>query len=136
MKIFIDTNIFLDLILKRPNYQEALIILNSVEKGIFEGAILDITMLNIDYIAKKQVQDVKSFLNIVNSLFQVIGLDNHTIKEALEMSQNDLEDTLQYLACIKSKCSLIITNDTNFHKNTKQDIEILSSKNFLDKYFQ
>lgn len=30
MKIFIDTNIFLDLILKRENYNKALIILNEL----------------------------------------------------------------------------------------------------------
>ncbi len=50
----LDTNIFLDLILKRDDYNSALIILNAIEKRVFEGVIADITVLNIDYIAKKQ----------------------------------------------------------------------------------
>ena len=45
MKIFIDTNIFLDLILKRENYNKALIILNAIEKRVFQGVIADITVL-------------------------------------------------------------------------------------------
>jgi len=32
MKVFVDTNVFLDLILKRETYKEALLIFNAVEK--------------------------------------------------------------------------------------------------------
>jgi predicted nucleic acid-binding protein len=46
MQIFIDTNIFLDLILKREKYKEALYIFNSIEQGLFDAYILDITILN------------------------------------------------------------------------------------------
>ncbi|WP_434235245.1 PIN domain-containing protein [Aliarcobacter cryaerophilus] len=56
IKIFIDTNVFLDLILKRENFHDALLIFNAIEKKLFEGIIVDITILNIDYIAKKQVK--------------------------------------------------------------------------------
>ena len=58
MKIFVDTNIFLDLILKREKFHDALLIFNAIEKKLFEGIILDITILNIDYIAKKQVKNI------------------------------------------------------------------------------
>jgi len=37
MKIFLDTNILLDLLLERENFKEAMIILNSVERGIYEA---------------------------------------------------------------------------------------------------
>lgn len=37
MKIFVDTNIFLDLILKRENFDKALLIFNAVEKQLFMG---------------------------------------------------------------------------------------------------
>lgn len=59
MKIFIDTNIFLDLILKRKNFHDALLIFNAIEKKLFSGVVLDIAILNIDYIAKKQVKNIK-----------------------------------------------------------------------------
>ena len=45
MKLFLDTNIFLDLLFKREFYKEALQILNAIEKEQFQGYILDITIL-------------------------------------------------------------------------------------------
>jgi predicted nucleic acid-binding protein len=36
MKIFVDTNIFLDLILKRENFHDALLIFNAIEKNCLQ----------------------------------------------------------------------------------------------------
>jgi len=131
MKIFIDTNIFLDLILKRDNYQEALMIFNAIEQQKFEAYILDITILNIDYIAKKQTKNIKDFLTIVNKLFKVIGGSNLSIQKALELDNNNLEDNLQYISAKESKCKIIITNDKKFIKNK---IQLMTSNQFCKEY--
>jgi hypothetical protein len=34
--------------------QNALLIFNAIEKKLFEGIVLDITIINIDYIAKNK----------------------------------------------------------------------------------
>ncbi len=131
MKLFLDTNIFLDLILKRENYEESMLILNAIEKNIFDGVVLDITILNIDYIAKKQVKDIKDFLVLINSLFEVVGASNKMMKEALDMPNNDLEDNMQYICAKYSKSDIIISNDKNF---IKTDIRTLSNKEFILGY--
>lgn len=94
MKLFIDTNIFLDLILKKDDYEEALLTFNAIEKRIFEAFVLDITLLNIDYIAKKQVKDIRSFLSVVNKNSKVLGGSNSLVEEALLVKHTDLEDNL------------------------------------------
>jgi len=127
MKIFIDTNIFLDLILKREKYKEALQIFNAIEQERFEAFVLDITILNIDYIAKKQTKDIRDFLALINRLFKVIGASNESIKKALELNNNDLEDNLQYITAKDSKCKIIITNDKKF---INKDIQLMSSDEF------
>ncbi len=131
MKLFLDTNIFLDLILKREYFEEAVIIFNAIEKDIFEAVILDITLLNIDYVAKKQIKDIREFLTIVNSIFKVIGASNDMIADALTMENNDLEDNLQYISAKSFNCDLIITNDKNFYS---EDIITLNSVEFVNKY--
>jgi len=131
MKIFVDTNIFLDLILKRENFHDALLIFNAVEKNLFSGVILDITILNIDYIAKKQVKDIKEFIKLINTSFSVVGVSNEMISKALEIQNNDFEDTLQYLGAKDLDSDCIITNDKSFYK---ADIETLSSSEFVKKY--
>lgn len=127
MKIFIDTNIFLDLILKRENYKEALAILNAVERNKFEGVILDITILNIDYIARKQTKDIREFLKLINKIFKVFGASNNSIEDALDMANKDLEDNLQYITAKESNCEIIITNDKSF---VSKDIVFLTSEVF------
>ncbi|MDQ1244498.1 MAG: hypothetical protein QG565_838, partial [Campylobacterota bacterium] len=131
MKIFIDTNIFLDLILKRESFHDALLVFNAVEKNLFSGVILDITVLNIDYIAKKQVKDIKEFIRLLNANFSVVGVSNEMISEALEIQNSDFEDTLQYLSAKNLDCDCIITNDKSFHK---ADIETLTSSEFVKRY--
>ena len=131
MKIFIDANIFLDLLLKRENFTDALLIFNSVEKNLFSGVILDITILNIDYVAKKQVKDIREFIQLVNKCFSVNCVSNEMILEALKIQNDDLEDTLQYLSAKKSGCDCIITNDKNFYKS---DIKTFSSSEFVANF--
>lgn len=131
MKIFIDTNIFLDLILQRDGFSKALVTLNAIEKRVFQGVIADITLLNIDYIAKKQVREIRKFLKFTNSLFEVVGADNDSMKEALEIKNSDLEDNLQYVLAKNHNCDLIISNDKVFYSN---DIQVLTSNDFVEKY--
>ena len=131
MKILIDTNIFLDVLLKRNDYKNCLEILNNLDK--FESIILDITILNIDYIAKKQVKDIREFLALINESCFVKGGDNLDIKDALNLENIDLEDNLQYIIAKKENCKVIITNDKKFKFN---DIEIVNSKQFVKKYLK
>lgn len=133
MKIFIDTNIFLDLILKREEFEKALLLFNAVEKKLFDALILDITILNIDYIAKKQIKDVRDFLTLVNDNFQVVGSSNEQIAKALMVKNDDLEDNLQYTLAKENNCEVIVSNDKSFYS---KGIELLSSKEFVEKYLK
>lgn len=131
MKIFVDTNIFLDLILKRDGFEEALIILNSCNQNLFNGYVADITLLNIDYIASKQVKEVEDFLKVVNESFNVVGANNQMFAKALMLDNSDLEDNIQYLCSVENDCELIITNDKGFYKGA---IKVLSSSDFVNIY--
>jgi len=133
MKILIDTNILLDLVLKREHYKEAVIILNSIEEGLFEGVVLDISLLNIDYIAKKQVKEIRDFLKLLNNLLMVVGATNKMIKLALELNKADLEDNLQYICAREVGVKSIITNDKNFYS---PDIEVINSVDFIKKHIE
>jgi predicted nucleic acid-binding protein len=131
MKIFVDTNIFLDLILKRKNYQEALSIFSAIENSTFEGVILDITILNIDYIARKQTTNLKDFLMMVTHTFEVAGGSNILMEEALHINNKDLEDNLQYICAKYTNCDVIISNDKKFYRGS---LEVMSSVAFVDIY--
>jgi len=131
VKIFIDTNVFLDVLLKRENYHYSLEILNSVLYNKFIGYVSDITLLNIDYVAKKQMKNIKEFIELVNDNFIVTGADNSVIKSALKINNIDFEDNVQYCSAKIFNCDVIVTNDKKFVFN---GIEILNSVEFANKY--
>lgn len=133
MNIFIDTNVFLDLILKREDFDKALLLFNAVEKKLFDAVIADITVLNIDYIAKKQVADVRDFLTLVSNNFQIVGSTNAQIAKALLIKNDDLEDNVQYILAKETQCEIIVTNDKAFYAKS---IKKLSSRTFVEKYLQ
>ena len=108
-----------------------MLILNAIEKRVFEGVVLDITLLNIDYIARKQVKEIKSFIKLISNLFEIVGGTNERFVKALNLDNNDLEDSLQYICAIESGCDLIVTNDGNFYND---EIKIMNSKEFVKKF--
>ncbi len=130
MKIFVDTNIFLDVLFKREFYLSSLEILNGTVEGRWKCIILDITMLNIDYIANKQVEDVKDFLYLINENFEIIGASNKELEQALQIKNSDLEDNLQYICAVQSGCDLIVLNDKNFYS---RKLKLFSSDEFIRK---
>ena len=131
MKIFLDTNIFLNLLLKRDGYKEAEMILNACNQNIFQGFICDITLLNIDYIASKQVENIRDFLKILNETFTIVGLDNAMFQKALDLNNSDLEDNAQYVCAKESNCYLVVSDDKAFYEG---DVTVIESKDFVKKY--
>ena len=131
MKIFVDTNIFLDLVLGREKYQEALMLFDAIEQHKFEAYVLDITLINIDYVARKQVKDLSDFLLSVNQHFRVVGATNDTIQKALDLRSSDLEDSVQYVSAIENHCEMIVTNDQGFPNHR---IPLLASDQMCQTY--
>jgi len=131
LKIFIDTNIFLDVILNRKDVADATQILNSCHQKLFDGYVADITLLNIDYIASKQTKNLRDFLDIINQTFTVVGADNKMFDMAFKIDNNDLEDTVQYVCAYTEQCSLIVSNDKKFYRGS---IEVLDSVEFVERY--
>jgi len=131
VKIFLDTNILLDLLLEREKFEEAMIILNSVERGIHEAVILDITLVNVDYIAKKQKVDAKEFLKLIVKNCKITSVSNDLSLEALILDNNDFEDSLQYVCAKNEACEQIVTNDKGFYLG---DVKVVSSVAFVEGF--
>jgi len=131
MRVFIDTNIFLDMLQKRENYISAKKIMSLVIDDNFKFFVADITLINIDYVARKQVSSIREFLKYINDNFTIIGASNSSFQDALNIKNKDLEDNLQYCLALEQGCDYIVTNDKSF---LKKDIKVISSEDFVLKY--
>jgi predicted nucleic acid-binding protein len=101
VKILIDTNIVLDLILERePFVENAIAIFEQIEQGKLAGYIAATTITNIFYIIRKTEGREVAIAAIHRLLIglQFCAVDRQTIETALSLGLKDFEDSIQ-LAC-------------------------------------
>jgi len=101
MKILIDANIALDVLLKRhPFYISGVKILGLSKSGI-ELFISASTITDLYYIINKQLKDKKNAITLVKKLLEsvnVAAVTNDEIRRAFELDWGDFEDAVQYAA--------------------------------------
>ena len=118
MRVFLDTNILLDIIESRQKF--LLASSNVFDLGI-RGQIqifaTPLTFANCVYTARKNVgyeQAVKG-LKILKSYVQTAPMDDVQVTDALNSDMPDFEDMLQYEAALAAKCDVIVTRDKKRH---------------------
>ena len=117
-KVFLDTNILIDLLQQRSGYEESAQILQAGEDGKICLCCSFLTMANLAFILRKSITPALLAPSImqIKALVSVLPMDADQLSEALKMSGKDFEDILQAVCAIKGGCSAIITNDTADYK--------------------
>jgi len=99
MKILIDANVALDVLLERqPFYISGAKVL-SLSKGGIELFLSASTVTDIYYIIRKQLKDKEITLTLLKNLLTSVGIAAVTsdeIHRAIDLNWNDLEDAVQY----------------------------------------
>ena len=114
-KVFLDTNIILDILSpSRPNhcYSERLLKkLANCEVYISED------MISTIYYVVKEKHKVLSFFELVLQEWHVVPFGENVIKKSLLFAKQqgvDLEDTMQCLCAKEYGCEVLLTNDKKF----------------------
>ena len=131
-KVFIDTDIILDVALARePFFSSSKTILAMAENNIIIGNISSNCVANIYYILRKSGGDNKArkfILNIVKYI-TVIAIDHPNVLEALKSKFSDFEDALQHSSAVENRCEYIITRNIEDYKSSK--IKVLLPEEFI-----
>ncbi len=112
-KIFLDTNILLDLLQQRPGYEDSSRILQAGESGKLRLCCSYLTMANIAFILRKSVSKaalVPTLLQI-QSIIEVLPMDADQLRGSYWISGRDFEDVLQAICAAKAGCTTIVTNN-------------------------
>ncbi|SFV49879.1 PIN domain protein [hydrothermal vent metagenome] len=136
LKIYIDTNIFINSILNRDESisQDILIFLNNNDR--VNTFFNDVTIINIDYIIKKYIDKeiIKEELRVINSQHTLVCADSKIIDQALDSKLRDFEDAVQYFCAKSIEADAIITDNIKDFQNL--DIEVMSAKEFFYRFIQ
>ena len=132
MKILIDTNIFLDVILKREKYYEnSARIWTYISDNKIIGCISAISINNLYYILEKKIKlrFVKEIIDQILEEFEVISLTKEILKHARVINNKDYEDSIQFISAVNSGCEYIITR--NVKDFPEKGIKIVSPVDFI-----
>ena len=112
-RIFLDTNIMLDLIQERPGYDLCARILQMQEDGEIEVCLSVLSMANIAYVLRKTVPPllVIPTLKQISSVVRIVSMDDAQLQQALLMDGPDFEDILQLSCAVAHGCSILLTHN-------------------------
>jgi predicted nucleic acid-binding protein len=132
-KLFLDTNVLLDILQKRePHYPSSSQLLSQIVRGKHRGYASVLTFSNIYYILCREVAPKDAVRNIqkISTFIEMLTVTAEMGKKALSSEISDYEDALQYLCAKANKADYIITrNKKDF---VKSEIEILSPQEMLN----
>ena len=134
-RVFIDTNIFLDILFRREQFvDDALSIFDMAVDNQIELLISDLSIANIKYITRKEIP-VDKFYNLIKTfrpIFTIVPLGADVIDKALDLRANDFEDALQYFSAVQANADCLVTRNIKDYGFAK--MEVLNSQTFLAKY--
>ena len=133
-KLFIDTNIVIDLLSRRePFYKESANLFSLADQKIIELNISSLTVANTSYVllrltdprkAKEILRKLRLIVNILPLNDKIIGL---TLNDD---SFADFEDGLQYFTAIENQQDLIITRNLKDFKASK--LPVMTARQFIE----
>ncbi len=134
MKTFIDTNILLDVVVKRiPHYTYSSYIWDFIKKDLIQGYISAITINNLYYILRKITGNnlAGKFIDEILEDFTIVSLTKDILIQARMIKNKDYEDAIQYFSAINAGCGFLITrNKKDF---LSAGLNIVSPKEFIKK---
>lgn len=131
-RIFLDTNILLDVFLERhPFCQAAQSIWTLSEKKKIRSAISAVSVNNIFFIVRKLSTPTKAYWAVQTLLetFNVIDVNHSILRRALIARLPDFEDGLQYYSALRFRARAIITRDPSGFSQSQ--IPIMDSPQYL-----
>jgi predicted nucleic acid-binding protein len=132
-KLYVDTNIVIDLLSRREPYSdEAAALFSLADKNQVELSISSLTIANTSYVLLGQMDSAKakSILRILRLIVKILPLDDKIIGLALnDETFSDFEDGLQYFTAIENGQETIITRNLKDFRNSK--LPAITAKQFI-----
>lgn len=122
MKVWIDTNVILDVLCDRKNFSEASgNVWKQCEVHNIEGYVSSLSILNIAYIMRKELtqEKISDIIRQLSMIFRVVDLKADDITKAMDLPFSDYEDAVQSVGAARIKAEYIVTRNIKDYRNSK-----------------
>ncbi len=133
-KIYIDTNVMLDLLGEREEfYLDAAKIASLADQKKIMLISSPISYATVNYFLSKFENSnvAREKLRKFKLVSEVCTIDESIVEKSLNSNFSDFEDALHYFNAIESKCEIIITRNPKDFKNAS--LPIMSPKEFISR---
>lgn len=132
-KIFVDTNIVLDLLEKREEfYEEAQELFTLSDKNKVKLYVSALTIANTHYLLFRRLKmEARKIISKFKVLVEVLPVDDKILELSLVSDFSDFEDAIQYYTAIENNMQIIITRNKKDFKNLT--IPVLTAKEYLKR---
>lgn len=135
-KVFVDSDIILDLLLKRdPFFRFSQTLLNSVDKHDLKLYTSTLVIANVHYFLSKSLKDktiARLQIKLLTEIIGILPVMAEDVQAAIDSSNNDFEDAIQISVAENAKANFIITRNTKDYKYST--IPVLTAEQFLRTY--
>ena len=130
-RVFLDTNILLDLVQNREGFSDAVNILQRAFEGQYSICTCVLSFANIAYILRKEAKDRRyKLLSLLKETVPMLPLMPNNVIDTIANPANDFEDMLQYQCAKANGCEVIITNNGKDYAEFC-DLPIMTAAEFL-----
>ena len=121
MKLLIDTNVVLDVLLRRePFFRTAAEVLSLTQRDEVREYVSASAITDIYYIANKQMKDrdaVRDLLKRLLMIVSVAAVSEREIQNALNLAWGDFEDSVQYSVALLNEMDGIVTRNPSDYQD-------------------
>ena len=131
--IAIDTNVVVDLLLKRPGFVEnAERIFEYIEAGTFVGCISSSAVTDVYFIVESKTNPIYAWemMEYLYRTLWIIPVIRRTIRSALDSGMSDFEDAVQASAASDYGINTVVTRDKKGF--TDSGLKVYSPEEFLE----
>lgn len=131
-KLFIDSDILIDLLAQRENYLQAAALMSIIMDKKAAAYTTPLILANVDYIITKYSNKIKSrkAIKTILKIISIISIDENIINKAIESEFSDFEDAIQYYAAEKQKIDFIVTRNKKDYKKGK--IKVITAQEYIN----
>ena len=125
MRLLIDTNIVLDVLMKRtPHFEDSIQVWRVCETGLAEGYLSALSFANLVYVMRKELtpRKILDVLNRMKLIFHFADFTSNTLTRAAELEWSDFEDAAQCATAEKIKADYIVTRNVLDYKSSSTPV--------------
>jgi predicted nucleic acid-binding protein len=131
-KLFIDTDVILDLLAARaPFYEHAATLFSLADKNKLVLHVSSLSFSNLNYILSKQFTAAQARKQLLKfkTLVKVLAVDEKIVALALASDFKDFEDALQYFTATSNNIKMLVTRNLKDYKLA--DIPVMTAEMYL-----